>query len=123
MKSLFFTCLVAITVITACAQETKNTTILSKSEFQTEISDKDVTLIDVRTAEEFEAGHIDGAQNIDFFQEQAFQKKFSAFDKDQPIYIYCRSGNRSGQASERLEAMGFTKIYDLKGGYLGWVAN
>ena len=39
------------------------------------------------------------------------------------IYLYCQSGNRSGKASKMLAALGFTKIYDLKGGYSGWKSN
>ncbi len=108
-------------MVTACAQETKHTTVLERSDFEKAISSENVKLVDVRTSEEFKEGHIEGAQNIDFFQESVFQKKFEAFNKNEPIYLYCRSGNRSGQASKRLEAMGFTKIYDLKGGYLGWI--
>ncbi len=94
--------------------------ILEKEAFLEAISKDSFQLVDVRTAKEFEAGHIDGAVNIDFFEKEAFFVKFEAMNKEQPIYIYCRSGNRSQKAAKRLVQMGFEEIFDLKGGYLNW---
>lgn len=76
-------------------------------------------LVDVRTPKEFKAGHIKKSKNIDFF-DPSFETQFEKLDKQKPLYIYCRSGNRSRKAANKLVAMGFTEIYDLKGGYLNW---
>lgn len=76
-------------------------------------------LIDVRTPEEFAAGHLPNAQNIDVFDED-FRKGFSKFDKNAPLYVYCRSGNRSAKAQSILKEMGFVKVINLEGGFMAW---
>jgi rhodanese-related sulfurtransferase len=45
---------------------------------------------------------------------------FKKLNPSKPVYLYCRSGNRSGKAANLLAKMGFTEIYDLKGGYMSW---
>lgn len=76
-------------------------------------------LLDVRTEEEFEEGHLSGALNMDFLSE-GFRLQVEQLPKDQPVFIYCRSGNRSAKAASLLREAGFQQIYDLKGGYLEW---
>ena len=68
-------------------------------------------LIDVRTSEEYAAGHIDGSINLSLQDIQA--GKYPTAAKDKPIYIYCRSGNRSGQAKTLLKSSGYKNITDL----------
>lgn len=123
MKKLIFLILL---VSFSCKDQGKKAadhlTNLSPSSFKEDVSDKKVQLVDVRTAEEFEEGHIEKAVNIDFLAE-GFDEKFDNFHKDQPIYIYCRSGNRSGKAAKILSEMGFETIYDLEGGYLNFEKN
>jgi rhodanese-related sulfurtransferase len=77
------------------AQSIKEITVLDATEFKERISEGKVSLVDVRTAKEFNAGNIKNAENIDFFDPQ-FITYFSEYDKDEPIYVYCQSGNRSG---------------------------
>lgn len=101
------------------AQNSDAITVLNATEFKQKISEGNVALIDVRTANEFNAGNIKNSVNIDFFDPQ-FITCFTEYDKHEPIYVYCQSGGRSGKASKKLSALGFTKIYDLKGGYSGW---
>lgn len=101
------------------AQTIKEITVLDATEFKERISEGKLALIDVRTANEFNAGNIKNSVNIDFFDPQ-FITCFSEYDKEEPIYLYCHSGGRSGKAAKKLAALGFTKIYDLKGGYSGW---
>lgn len=97
--------------------------ILTFAEFKKEITTKKVQLIDVRTGLEYKGGHIKNAVNIDFFDSLGFNKNFATFDKEKPIYLYCRSGNRSQKTARKLVKIGFKKIYDLKGGYKAWKAN
>lgn len=101
------------------AQTSSNIEVLDITEYKAQINDKKVVLIDVRTPKEFDDGHIENSVNTDFFDPQ-FISYFSKYDKNEPIYIYCQSGNRSGKASKKLSELGFTKIYDLKGGYGSW---
>jgi rhodanese-related sulfurtransferase len=101
------------------AQTIEEITVLDATEFKEGISKRKVALIDVRTANEFNAGKIKNSVNIDFFNPQ-FISCFSEYNKEEPIYLYCKSGNRSGKAAKKLAKLGFTEIYDLKGGYSGW---
>jgi rhodanese-related sulfurtransferase len=73
-------------------------------------------LLDVRTPEEFNSGHIAGAVNIAVEQ---LSERLSEVPQDKPVVLYCRSGNRSGQAAQILERAGYTQIYDL-GGIITW---
>ncbi len=104
----------------ANAQSTDQIEILGPSEFKSGISQKNVQLIDVRTPMEFMTGHIENAINLDISQHKLFVEKSKALDKDRPVYMYCRSGVRSQKAARMLIDMGFSLIYDLKGGYINW---
>ncbi len=75
-------------------------------------------IVDVRRADEFAEGHIPGAINI-ANEDIASAEPAELPDKDQVIYVYCRSGNRSKQASAKLAAMGYTNIVEF-GGILDW---
>jgi len=93
--------------------------ILDKAAFESGITNSDIQLIDVRTPNEYEEGHIDNATLIDFLADN-FKDKVQSLDKNKPVYLYCRSGGRSGRASKILKELGFIEIYDLKGGYMAW---
>lgn len=68
-------------------------------------------VVDVRTPEEFAAGHVDGAVNIDL-QSEDFLDRVQALPADEPYVVYCVTGNRSGQAVELMAAEGFDELYD-----------
>lgn len=81
----------------------------------------DLVLLDVRTPEEFAAGHLEGAKNIDY-KDTGFGAKMAALDKSKPYLVYCHSGRRSAAASEQMAAAGFSKVYNLDGGIEAWQA-
>ena len=93
--------------------------VVEPAEFQQKLQQEEVQLIDVRTPEEFAAGHLEGAVNIDFLSED-FLEKMAKLDKNKPLLLYCRSGNRSGKATLQLHEEGFRNITDMKGGYQAW---
>lgn len=94
--------------------------LLSPNEFQKRIvNTSEIQLIDVRTPEEYSEGHLKGAKNININSED-FAKQIEALDTEEPVYLYCRSGGRSGRAAKLLVDMGFTQIYDLDGGITAW---
>ena len=95
--------------------------ILSYDDFKNQINNDNVLLFDIRTMDEFNSGHLKGSINIDFYEEKLFDKFFKKVNKSKPIYIYCRSGNRSKKSSEKLKKLGFVKIFDLEGGYKNWI--
>ncbi len=82
--------------------------------------DADAPVIDVRTPAEYAEGHLDGAENIDVMSPD-FADHVDGLDRDATYYVYCRSGNRSGQARQRMQAMGFKAVHNI-GGYEPLVA-
>ncbi len=92
---------------------------LDPKAFNDGIQNPHVQLLDVRTPNEYQQGHIKNAKLIDFYAND-FKAQLLSLDKDKPIYLYCRSGNRSGKASKLLNHLGFKAIYDLKGGMIAW---
>lgn len=109
--------------ISCQAQSEKNTAVvevLSTEEFSVKLNEsQNPQLIDVRTSAEYGAGHIDNSLNWDYTNGD-FEKNIPRLNKDSVVFLYCASGNRSGKAGELLKKHGFTKIYDLKGGYAAW---
>lgn len=83
------------------------------------IEDKpDLVILDVRTASEFEDGHIEGAVNIPV---QELSARLDELSNEDELLVYCRTGNRSAQAVDILQDVGFTKIYHMNAGITGWI--
>jgi len=80
----------------------------------------DAIILDVRTEDEFENGYIPNAKNIDIYLGQEFISELKQLDKNKSYYVYCRSGNRSGQACAIMNQLGFENAYNLEGGFLDW---
>jgi len=117
MKKIITCLLAALGLTTACGQQNyENADVNGFAEL---ISGPDAVLLDVRTAEEFAEGHIEGALNIDQAQGDFIQKAKAVLPADKTIAIYCRSGRRSADAANRLAAEGF-KCVNLQGGILAW---
>lgn len=76
-----------------------------------------VFILDVRTREEYDAGHIRGSTLIPV---QVLKERLGEVPKDKKILVYCRTGHRSAQASEILADNGFKEIYNMKGGIVDW---
>jgi rhodanese-related sulfurtransferase len=108
----FFTALFGLN-----SQQNSAIQVLSSQEFRAQTENKKVQLIDTRTPNEYKSGHLKGAKNIDFFSGN-FNLEFNKLSKQKAVYLYCRSGSRSRQSANKLAAMGFEEIYDLKGGVL-----
>ena len=89
------------------------------AEFKEFIDNPDVQLVDVRTAEEYNAGHIPGSINIDVLK--GHEELTATLDPERPVALYCRSGRRSETAGWVLEKVFFRNVVDLKGGYNEWV--
>jgi rhodanese-related sulfurtransferase len=72
-------------------------------------------VVDVRTPAEYAAGHVPGAVNLPV---EEVARWADTLPKDKPVYLYCRSGNRSRQAAEYLKKKGYTNLYHVEGGVL-----
>jgi rhodanese-related sulfurtransferase len=92
---------------------------VNAAEARTLLAVKRVVVVDVRTPAEFEAGHIRGAQNINFHGAD-FEQKVAALDRNNVYLVHCASGNRSRQALPLFQKYGFRSIYHLDGGIRAW---
>jgi rhodanese-related sulfurtransferase len=79
----------------------------------------DLVILDIRTPDEYAAGHIAGAINIDYYQPD-FEAKLSALDPAVPYVMYCNSGNRSANALPLMDSIGFDEVYEIDGGIQAW---
>lgn len=94
---------------------------LGAEAFCARLADDAVQLLDVRTPEEFSAGHLPGAANIDWLADGFIEGASAALDKARPVAVYCRSGKRSAASAAALTKAGF-QVVNLLGGYAGWAA-
>jgi len=84
------------------------------------MEDRDaVTILDVRTDREFEAGRIPGAVQINFYDNN-FRDQIDQLDKDKPVLVYCAVGGRSTNAMHLLKSVGVVSVYNLEGGFDNW---
>lgn len=101
------------------SSKAKNYEDLPAGPFHDLMTQANNVLIDVRTAGEFAGAKLRGAQNIDIMS-SSFVSQIKNLPKDKTYLIYCRSGNRSGQACEILAAEGFEQVKNLSGGIVRW---
>lgn len=117
-KSLFFALLFIGSV--AYTQQKSNADQLPAKAFQQRMDSlADKQLIDVRTPEEFEAGHLAEAININIY-DAAFTQSLKQLNKENAVFVYCKGGSRSAEAAQQLKTMGFKNVYDLQGGIQSW---
>lgn len=106
-------------LITSCNSIAQTSTI-AVDEFEKGITKADIQLLDVRTAEEYNSGHLQNALQANCNNETEFQGRVKSLDKTKPIYIYCLSGGRSTNAMQWLYSNGFSVVYNMKGGINAW---
>jgi len=118
MKQNIFIMTLAAILFAACGTQYKS---LPMDEFESAISKPDVTIVDVRTPQEYAEGHIVGAINIDWKSGNFGPMADELLDDDETIAVYCIHANRSKQAAEQLVKMGFDKVIELDGGLEAWI--
>ena len=114
----FFALIASVLLLAGCSSST-GAIDLGVSEFSTKVAEAGVITLDVRTPIEFAEGHIEGARLIDF-QSGNFENEIAALDKNATYAVYCRSGNRSGQAVKVMQDAGFTNVFNMNGGVIDW---
>ncbi len=113
---------ISFTIISCNGQTSKNIKDIDPKAFSEKITaTPNAQIIDVRTPQEFAAGHLDNAININWLGDY-FEENAKKLDKTKPIFVYCKTNNRSPRAAEKLEELGFTTIYNMQGGLLKWDA-
>ena len=115
-----FLLLLMVPALVNCQSQTTKSQLLPPQEFEIKMAQvKSFTLLDVRTQEEYEKGHLIDATLIDFYNSD-FKKQLSKLNKAKPVFVYCAVGGRSGATAKALLDMGFSEVYDLKGGIESW---
>mgnify|MGYP000016362655 CR=1 FL=1 len=111
--------LIASVLLLAGCSSSSGAIDLSVTEFSAKVAEAGVITLDVRTPGEFAEGHLKGARLIDF-QSGNFENEISILDKNATYAVYCRSGNRSGQAVKVMRDAGFTRVFNMDGGVIDW---
>lgn len=114
---ILYTLLVASFFVSCSTAQTKT---VDAAKFNAEINNSGNIILDVRTAEEFESGHITGALQADWNNQAQFIERIASIDKHAEIYIYCLAGGRSNAAMNYMAQQGYTHITNLKGGINAW---
>ncbi len=120
MKLRILSVLVVLMSLTACIKkQAEGVQVVDIATYEKQLQQPEVQLIDVRTPEEFNEGHLENAKNINIMGDD-FDAQVASLDKTKPVMVYCKSGGRSAKASARLKELGFTSITDLEGGITNW---
>lgn len=124
ISRLFFALLCALAILSpahAADKETKGDPKHVEAAAAAKLlkDDPKVIVLDIRTPDEFSAGHIKGAKNVDFYADD-FAARVAKLDKDKSYLVHCASGGRSGKSLELFKQLGFKSIYHLDGGFKGW---
>ena len=119
MKKLIILTLPLTLILSACGSSGGNVTNLNVSDFAKKASDSSIVVLDVRTPGEFQSGHLQNAVNIDY-EGLNFEGEVNKLDKTKTYAVYCRSGRRSGLATDVMSKDGFKSIFNLEGGIEAW---
>ena len=93
--------------------------VLNATDFNNGMTSNPGTTLDVRTPGEFKKGYIKDARLLDIFSDE-FDVELNKLDRNATYYVYCASGGRSAECSEKMQELGFKKVYDLDGGMGAW---
>lgn len=92
---------------------------LNNEQFKAMMANSNVVVVDVRTSDEYQAGHIPHALQIDYYKGD-FREQVSKLDSSKTYILYCRSGYRSGKSVEIFKTSGFQSVHHLEGGIIKW---
>ncbi|MEW9050067.1 MAG: rhodanese-like domain-containing protein [Neobacillus sp.] len=116
-RPIQFLIVLIVVILSACGAISEGYRNVSTEEAKQQIDDDEVVVLDVRTAEEFQQGHIPNAILLPLDE---LETRLDELDKEETYLVVCRSGNRSAQASEILTSNSFTNIYNMTGGMNNW---
>ena len=112
--------LVAIIIVSCQRKSAKEVQNMEPKQFAEKLkATENPQLLDVRSPEEFEGGHLENADNVNW-NDINFVKTAKQYDKSKPIFVYCKAGVRGRKAANKLAELGFTNIYNLEGGIDKW---
>jgi thioredoxin 1 len=118
MKHILF--FVAVFITVGLGHGKAQSQLLDVKAFNTRMaSSEDKIVLDVRTNDEYNQGHLENAVMIDYYKPD-FKQRLAKLDKAKPVFVYCAAGARSEAAAQALVDLGFKQVYDLQGGMNAW---
>lgn len=120
MKRFFPLLLVVTTCLISCQNQAQEKASMPAPEFSKAIDKGGVQVLDVRTAEEYNGGHLKNALQADWKNQAQFKDRTQYLDKNKPVYVYCLGGGRSAQAADYLRQNGYAQVVNLEGGMTAW---
>lgn len=118
-KALLVLAVIGVLLVSACGSTPAAISKMDVKAFADAASRPGVVLLDVRSPEEFAAGHLPGAVNINV-EDSGFADAIAKLDKNATYAVYCQSGRRSGIATSQMAEAGFATLFDLQGGVQAW---
>jgi rhodanese-related sulfurtransferase len=105
--------------LSACNSQAQKASV-SVTEFDSKMQSGAYQLLDVRTAAEYQSGHLKNSLQADWNNPQQFKDRTQYLDKSKPILVYCASGVRSGSAAQYLLSLGYKEVLNMQGGLTAW---
>ena len=119
MKKIIYLLLFALIVI-SCNEPKKQSIMLVKpTVFSEKMAEQKGQVVDVRSPEEYQEGHLKDAVNMHVYDKK-FEQYIETLDKEAPVYVYCKAGGRSAEAVQVMKEKGFNSIVELDGGMDAW---
>lgn len=117
MKNRIFFLAVGLFAVLSAIAQTKN---VSPAFAEKKFNKKKVVVLDVRTTQEFNEGHLPNAVHIDVMDSVVFVQQVAKLKKNKTYLVYCKSGRRSAKAATIMEQQGFRHIWNMEGGITAW---
>ena len=114
--------LIGICILFSCASSNENVKTITVDDLKLKIrEDRNIQILDVRTASETSDGVIFNAIQVNLISNSFETKSLEVLNKEKPVYVYCRSGRRSGITTELMLENGFENVFNIKGGMIKWI--
>jgi rhodanese-related sulfurtransferase len=119
LKKMAVASILGAVLLTGCSSGSESAMNLDSVAFEAKTQEPGVVILDVRTKEEFEEGHIANAININV-ESDTFLSQIAKLDKSKTYAVYCRSGRRSADAVAKMSNEEFISLANLNGGVIDW---
>jgi rhodanese-related sulfurtransferase/thiol-disulfide isomerase/thioredoxin len=121
MKNVYFAFL--FLSLSGCKAQDASSAKMKPDAFEKAIQTENIQILDVRTASEYNSGHIENSLQADWNNQPQFLDRIQYIDKIKPVYIYCLAGGRSNAAANWMRSNGFKNVIELEGGINAWKAS
>lgn len=118
-KAILTLLVISALLVVTCAPVKEGGDVTARQVAEMIRKDTLIILVDVRTPEEYQQGHIKGARLMDFYSAE-FHAQLQTLPQDRPVILYCRSGRRSDEAMKFLASIGYSRVHNLHGGIVAW---